>query len=161
MTLLESLISPITGPSDRILGGGGSAKVNTSGDLEIDGGLTNGALSNIKVADTELTAMSGATVTATNLIPAGAFIIGITARVTTEITGATTWDLGDGSDVDRWGAALALSAGTLVDPTDYTVAGFGQFSSASDVVLTANVSNFTAGAVRITVHYIDLTAPTS
>ena len=147
-------------PTFRISRGGGGVVVNADGSASFES-PSSGTKTNVKTATTELTGLTGASVTATGLIPAGAFIIGITARVTTAITGATTWDLGDGTDVDRWGAALALAAGTLVDPTDYTVAGFGQFSSASDVVLTANVANFTAGAVRITVHYLDLTPPTS
>lgn len=115
----------------------------------------------IKQATTELTGLTRATVTATDLIPAGSFLIGVTARVTTTITGATTFDIGDGTDVDRWGAAIALPAGTTSDITDFTASGFGQFGSANNVVLTANVANFTAGAVRLTAHYISLTAPTS
>ncbi len=122
---------------------------------------TNTAKTTIKQVSTELTGLTGASVTASNLIPAGSFIIGITARVTTTITGATTFDIGDGVDVDRWGAAIILPVGTTVDITDYTVAGFGQFATANDIVLTANVANFTAGAIRLTVHYIDLTAATS
>jgi len=121
----------------------------------------SGATLNIRSATTELTGMSGATVTATNLIPAGSFIYGTVIRVTALIEGATAFHIGDGSDADRWGASIALSAGTTTTVTDFTAAGFGQFSSANDVVLTATVSNFTAGAVRIVVHYIDLTAPTS
>lgn len=121
----------------------------------------NGATLNIRSATTQLTAMSGASVTATNLIPAGAFIYGVVLRVTTEITGASAFTVGDGTDVDRWGTGIALTAGTTTDVTDFVAAGFGQFSAANDVVLTATTANFTAGAVRLVVHYIDLTPPTS
>jgi hypothetical protein len=105
-------------------------------------------------------AMTGATVTATNLIPVG-FLIGITVRVTTLITGATTFDIGDGVDVDRWGAAIAVAAGTVTTIASYTANGFGQFGAVNNVVLTANGANFTAGAVRITAHYINPVAATS
>jgi len=136
----------------------------TGNNFDVRNDLANGQALTMKAATTTKTAMSGATVTATNLIPAGSMVIGITVRVTTLITGATTFDIGDGTDVDRWGAAIALAAGTTT-----TIANFTQdtdngpiyFPSATSVVLTANGSNFTAGAVRITVHYIDLTAPTS
>ena len=155
------MTAPELDPSTfRISRGGGGVAVNADGSASFES-PSNGVKTNVKTATTELTGLTGAAVTATNLIPAGAFILGITARVTTEIEGATTWDLGDGSDIDRWGAALALASGTLIDPTDYVATGFGQFSSANDVVLTANGANFTAGAVRLTVHYLDLTPPTS
>ena len=131
------------------------------GIVSIAGGGANGAKENIKVASIELTGLTGASVTAASLIPAGSFIVGVTIRVTTTITGATTFDIGDGTDVDRWGAAILLPAGTTTTIVDFTAAGFGQFAAANDVVLTANVANFTAGAVRITVHYADLTPATS
>ncbi len=121
----------------------------------------NGIGTNVKTATSEETAMSGAAVTASNLIPAGSFVLGVTVRVTTEIEGATTFTIGDGSDVDRWGTGIALAAGTTTTIADFTAAGFGQFVAANDVVLTATGSDFTAGAVRITVHYLDLTAATS
>ena len=104
--------------------------------------------------------MTGATVTAINLIPAGSFVIGVSIFVDTTITGATTFDVGDGVDVDRWGAAILLPSGTTTDITDYTADGFGQFATANDVVLTANGANFAAGAVTITIHYINVTAGT-
>jgi hypothetical protein len=120
-----------------------------------------GAKATLDVAETELTALSGATVTATNLIPAGSFVVGVNVRVTTLITGATSFNIGDGSDADRWGATIAVGAGTTTSIVNYTANGFGQFAAANNVVLTANGSNFTAGAVRITVYYVSLTAPTS
>lgn len=115
----------------------------------------------IEFVSIELTGLSGATVTATNLVPAGSFIIGVTIRVTTTITGATTFDVGDGSDVDRWGAAILLPAGTTTSIVDFTANGFGQFTTANNVVLTVNGADFSAGAIRITVHYINLVAATS
>lgn len=142
-------------------------RVDKTGDVAIIGNIAqqgaNVQKTIIQQATTELTGLAGATMTATNLIPAGSFVIGVSAKVTADITGASSWDLGDGVDVDRWGAgiALTLSPVTTVDITDFTASGFGQFASANDVVLTANVANFTAGAVRLTVHYISLTAPTT
>lgn len=120
--------------------------------------------SQIEFASTELTALSGGTATATNLIPAGSFLIGVTIRVTTTITGATTFDIGDGTDVDRWGAAILLPAGTTTSITDFTEIAPIQpqlFPTANNVVLTKNGADFSAGAVRITVHYFNLVAATS
>ena len=132
---------------------GNGGIVTTTGD--------NGSAVVLQTASTELTGMTGATVTATNLIPAASFIVGVTVRVTTTITGATTFTIGDGSDPDRWGAVIALSSGTTTTIADFTAAGFGQFATANDVVLTATGANFTAGAVRIIVNFFSLTAATS
>lgn len=119
----------------------------------------NGQASTVRQATTTLSAMSGATVTATNLIPANSIVLGVTLRVTTLITGATSFDIGDGSDVDRWGAAVAVAANTTSATATITSLPF--YAATTSVVLTANGSNFTAGAVRVTVHYMSTTAPTS
>ena len=91
----------------------------------------------VKTVTAELTSMSGATVTASSLVPAGSFILGVTVRVGTLIQGANSFDVGDGSDVNRWGASIAVAVDTVADITDFTADGFGQFTSANDVVLTA------------------------
>lgn len=127
----------------------------------VQSGGANGAIHSIETATEELTGLTGASVTTTALIPAGAMILGVATRVTTTITGATTFDVGDGTDVDAFGAAIALAAGTTTDLTDYTITAPPVNTAATEVVLTANGSNFTAGAVRIVVWYTVLTAPTS
>ncbi len=121
----------------------------------------NGQQLAIQTATTELVGLSGATATAASLIPGGSIVLGLTARVTTTITGATTFDIGDGTNVDAFGAAIALPSGTTSDTTDWTIATAPVYTAATSVVLTANGSSFTAGAVRVTVHYVSTTAPTS
>jgi hypothetical protein len=122
---------------------------------------------NIQHATIELTGLTGATATTSSLIPAGfipagSMVIGVTTRVNTLITGATSYDIGDGTDVDRWGATIAVALSTTSGPADYTDNTIQwQTAAAGDVVLTANGPNFSAGAVRITVAYISLTPPTS
>lgn len=114
----------------------------------------------IKVASTTKSAMSGATVTASNLIPAGSIVLGVNVRVVTEITGATTFTIGDGTDADRWGTGIALTVGTTTSTADITVTSVPIYAAATSVVLTATGSNFTAGAVNIEVHYINVSALT-
>lgn len=107
-------------------------------------------------------ALSGATVTLTGAIPAGCLLLGVTARVTTTITGATSWDLGiSGGDTDLFANDEALAAGTTTDISDYTAQPDCYYMAATDLLLTANGSNFTGGVVSVTVHYIDLTPATS
>lgn len=134
--------------------------VDFHGQWGTTGGVTNGQVINVRSAETALTGLSGATATATSLIPAGSLVLGVSCRVTTAITGATTFDVGDGSDVDAFGAAIAIALDTTTDLTDSTITAAPIYASATNVVLTANGSNFTGGAVRVTVHYMTITPAT-
>lgn len=100
---------------------------------------------------------SGATVTVAGLIPANSIVIGVTARVTTAITGATSFDIGDGTTANLFGDDVAVALNTT---SNNTIAPT-RYATATNVVLTANGGNFTAGAVRLTVHFLTLVAPTS
>ena len=88
-------------------------------------------------------------------------MLGVTVRVTTLIEGATSFEVGDGTDPDRWGTAIAVAATTTTTGTAFTITSVPFYAAATSVVLTANVSNFTAGAVRVSVHYMAFTAATS
>jgi hypothetical protein len=105
-------------------------------------------------ATATLTAMSGASVTATALIPDGAVVVGVTARVTTAITGATGFEIGTAGDPDRWGDITGTAVGTTSDNRDWTAGTIECFTAATDVVITAKTSDFTAGAMRVVVHYL-------
>lgn len=121
----------------------------------------NDQSTNVKTSSIELTALSGASVTAAGLFPDGVIRLGVSIHVTTTITGATSFDIGDGTDVDMFGAAIALSSGTTTNGSDATASPLAALLAAGDVVLTAVGSDFTAGAVRVVAHYLDITAPTS
>jgi hypothetical protein len=126
----------------------------------------NGQATNLKQATVSLSITAAATVTATNLIPAGSVVIGVTTRVTTAVTGDagfTGFSVGDGTDADRWGANLTPTINETSDGTDCTITSVPIYGAATSVVLTqVGGSTFSAGGVvRITVHYISLTAPTS
>jgi hypothetical protein len=143
--------------SEGVVIGSGTAG---SGTLTVEEEF--GASTTIQHVEIEVTGMSGASVTASSLIPAGVLVLGVSTRVTTAVTGASDFDIGDGVDVDRWGAGVAIGAGSTTDGTDFTDNTVSwTTASAGDVVLTANGSNFLTGAVRIVVTYMSLTAPTS
>lgn len=126
------------------------------------GGNVNAQALEIRVSTTEETGMTGATVTATNLIPAASLVLGVTVYVTTTIEGGSDFDIGDGTDPDAWGNGIAYASGTTSTIADFTVTTPAFYASATSVVLTQQgAGNFTAGACRITVHYINLTAATS
>jgi len=120
----------------------------------------NGAKITMKTATASVTC-SGATSTATSLIPAKAILIGVAVRVTTAITGATTFTIGDGSDADRWGTGIAIAVDTVTSESDATADPSGWSATALSVVLTATGSNFTAGVVRVTAFYHEYDGPTS
>lgn len=125
---------------------------------------TKSASMNIK-AVTANTTLSLASAT-TNLIniPAGALVLGVTARVTTTITAAlsTSWSLGTGAIANDFGSGLAFAAGTTVNGTNYVgFTGSQMYPSATALNAVLNTDAATAGAIRVVVYYVDTTAPTS
>jgi len=144
-------------------GGNLTAKViNAKAGDEAAGNV--GALTSVKSAIATVSSSAAATLTASNLIPAGCFLLGLTARITTGFgnsTGLTDFDVGDGVTQDRFANSLAIASGTTMDITNATVAPGGWFMTANNVVLTAVGGNFDAtGVIELIAHYIDLTAPT-
>jgi hypothetical protein len=118
----------------------------------------------ILVARTEV-AMTGGliTVTATGLRLAKKFIVGITGRVIVPCAGAAlgTANIGDGTDADRYGAALDLRiAGTTFDFSTSTATPYEWLASAGNIVFTGSAGVFSSGTVAVHVHYIELGAPT-
>lgn len=111
----------------------------------------------VKENSVTLTSMSGATVTATSFIPSGALVLGVTCVVDTLITGATSFDIGDGTDVDRWGNSIGVALATSTTSGDFTIPSPVYYGlTGSSVVLTANGSNFTAGAVTLKLYYMSM-----
>ncbi len=108
---------------------------------------------------------SGSTTdTTANLLPANSIIEAVVARVTTTITTATDWKLGDATIVGRFSAANAtMTAGTtqvgLVHVDLTTTSGPRQTSAAKLRVTTTGTPG--AGAIRITVFFRTFVPPTS
>ena len=110
---------------------------------------------NIATVRASLSSLSGASVTAAALIPAGAIVVGVTAKVVgTAITGATSWQLGTAADPDRFAASGGIAIGSTTDNRNWTSGALECFLVATDVILTANGSNFIGGSIYISVQYI-------
>jgi hypothetical protein len=110
---------------------------------------------------TELITLSGGagTYTATAFIPAGTILLALEGYVETILAGASlnTWDLGDGSDDDRFAAAKALIVGTTFGIADATGTKYPMVcTAAQDLVFTANAGVISSGAVRIAAYYLEL-----
>jgi hypothetical protein len=115
----------------------------------------------------------GDTTDSTIDLPANSFILSVTARVTTTIADvdSTTIQLGDPTTATRFNStASALTAGTTIvglnqlqGAISTDAAGPVQLSTAKVRITLAGGADNTpsAGAVRITIHYITLGAPTS
>jgi hypothetical protein len=108
---------------------------------------------------------SGATTDSTaDLLPANAIIEAVTARVTTTITTATDWSLGDATTAARFAAANStLTSGTTsvgLEHVDQTgAAGPKQTSAAKLRITTTGTPG--AGVIRVTVYYRKFVPPTS
>ena len=111
---------------------------------------------------TELHTLAAAATSDTTIqFPADSLAIGVGIRVTTEITGCATLDVGIAGATTRYGTGIALTAGTTnvspgtTNPSIYSAATPVRFSA------VGGGGAFTAGVVRINLYYIDMVAPTS
>ena len=154
--------------SDLVLRTSDANKLTVKGSGRINIDASSGAETSIYYASTTVASAAGPSITASSLIPAGSLVLGVTSYITTAFgvtNGLTSISIGDGSDVDRWGNAEAITLGADTDMTDFTGTQPAFFAAANNVVITGNgdgADEFDAtGTVRITVHYITLTAPTS
>lgn len=106
-------------------------------------------------------ALSGATASFAGAIPAGSVVVGVVARVTTAITGATSFSIGDGTTATAFGSNIAVASGTTTTNANWTLTAIPNYPSGANIVLTANGGNFTGGVVRVTVYYMSFGAPTN
>lgn len=125
-----------------------------------NGWLFNGQLKlAIKYAEATVVGAAAATITATNLIPAKSIVLGVNCRVLSTFSNAslTSFNIGDGTTANLWGATIPLTAGTKTSSADYTASGatLRWFGSANNVVLTGVGANFAAnGSARLEVIYL-------
>jgi hypothetical protein len=90
-------------------------------------------------------------------IPDRSIVLGVAARTTLAITGATSYGVGTASTPTQFGNLL----GVALNATNIGVIGPAGFYADSKVRVTANGGNFTAGKVRLIAYFMEMTAPTS
>lgn len=91
-----------------------------------------------------------------SIIPLGAFVVGVSSRVTTAGTNCTSFDLGVSGDTNQFGGTLAITQGSTSDNTDATATFANpQITAAEEIIVTANGGNCFDMVVAITVHYIN------
>lgn len=130
---------------------------------------SNLASFNIRSASELLTLNTGGTTTDTSTIslPANGLVLAITTRVTTTITTAVSFSVGDPTTAARFSASAGgMTAGSTRIGIDQwsgavtTLAAGPSQSSAAAIRITTN-ANPGAGAIRITMFYVNFTAPSS
>lgn len=129
----------------------------------------NGSTQNVAVIEELLTLDTGAGFTDSvgDLLPANSLILCVTARVTTSITTATAWKLGDATTTGRFAAdnatmtagATSIGFAHLQGAVSTDAAGPVQTAAAKLRVTTTGTPG--AGAVRLSVYYLQGVASTS
>ena len=123
---------------------------------------TSGTATEYGIAEVDHVLEAGPNAQTALFIPANAQVVGVTGRVTSEITGSlASWSLGvdDGaSNIDhiRYGQNLGLQLNSYVvgmtgAPTTYY--------SEIGLHLLANGGDFATGSVRLAAHYVTLVPP--
>jgi hypothetical protein len=123
------------------------------------GNAGNGQKAGLKMLS-ELTTIAAAAFTDTTIqIPAEAQVEFVTARVTVKPGGTDTFDYGVAGATDRYGTGISSNANTTAKGAK---AGVLYYAAAVAIRYTPNVvPSDTAGRIRTTIHYRDVTPPTS
>ncbi len=117
----------------------------------------NGAGMVQKVVEYDHIISSGATSSILSAIPASSVVVGVTGRVIADVTGSLSgFSLGVTGSINRYGSGLSLATGSWL--RGITGAPLTYYSD-EDLLLTAENGIFTAGTLRIAVHYWELLLP--
>ncbi len=118
----------------------------------------NGGRVTMRAKEEELT-LTGAYVETADaaFIPDRAIVLGVAARTTLAITGATSYGVGTASNAAQFGNLLGIA----LDTTNVGVIGPAAFYADTKVRVTANGGSFTAGKVRLVCYFLDMSAPSA
>jgi hypothetical protein len=114
-----------------------------------------GALS-LHAEEAEVT-LAGAAVTSPLVIANRRICLGVAARTTESITGATSYKVGIAGETGKFGDLLGIAAGS----TNIGIIGPSGFYADTAIIVTANGGNFTGGKVRLVLYTLGFTAPAS
>lgn len=131
------------------------AKRRATGDDPTAQGAS-GTLANLRIAE-EAVALDGTYTDTVATIPAGAILLAVACRVTTAISGTTSFSVGTADDTNMFADGLAIASGT----TSTGGVGAAVMPSATAVRLTPVSGSFTGGVVRVSMIYLHITPPTA
>jgi hypothetical protein len=140
-------------------GKSGSSAVGNYNDLSLNNAATGQAVTMHSL--TELTTIAAAASTDTAIeIPANALVYAVSVRVTVIIPDATTFDVGIAGATTRYGTGLAVAADTT-SPGTLDAVRYYAASTAIRLSMIGTPPAADTGRVRVTIHYIAVTPPTS
>lgn len=114
-----------------------------------------GARTGFRILEEEHVLASAATSDTVIQIPDRAIVHAVSVRVTSAVTGATSYDCGIAGETGKYGGTLGIAeASTNIGATGPTA-----FYADTAIRFTANGGNFTGGTIRVAIHYMALTAP--
>lgn len=118
----------------------------------------NGGRVTLRAKQEELT-LAGAFVETADaaFIPDRAIVLGVAARTTLAITGATSYAVGVAANATQFGDLLNIASGS----SNVGVIGPAGFYADTRVRVTANGGSFSGGKVRLVVYFFEMSAPTS
>ncbi len=153
------MLTPVTGwrafdeDADEFVTFNGVGWVSEPGGSSV--ASAHGAAINFHVLEGDHIFTSGATNETSFVLPDRAIVLGVTGRVLTALSGATTWSVGVAADGGRYGSGIGVSEGsTVLGPS-----GPVTYWADTPLLLTAAGSDFTGGVARLAVHYVTLTGP--
>jgi len=116
----------------------------------------NGGRVTLRAKEEELT-LTGAFVETADaaFLPNRSIVLGVAARTTLAITGATSYAVGIAANTTQFGDLL----GGALDSTNVGVIGPAAFYADTKVRVTANGGSFAAGKVRLIAYFLEMTAP--
>lgn len=160
---LDTGVARFAANQPSMVAGGIEAMRWTATQTKISGGSTHGSFANVQSVVQAHTLAASTSSVLTLGLPAGAFVLGVSALVTTAVGTATSWIIGTPADTNLWGAG-ANSTGITTSSTDYTATGavgIQGAGSTTDIVISAVGAAFSAGVIQVDVQYIDNDAPTA
>lgn len=115
-----------------------------------------GSTTGLGIIEATVSRLSGSAVTTSLVLPANALILGVTARVSTAVAGATGFALGIAGEPELFGAGSGPDTGTEA----VGVIGPRVLTTATPLVVTAKGGSFTGGGLQLACHTLTLGAPT-
>ncbi|MEM7619759.1 MAG: DUF2793 domain-containing protein [Pseudomonadota bacterium] len=116
----------------------------------------NQAFTNLDILEEEVS-VTGTFTETTIQIPNRGIVFCVSTRTTEAITGASSYDCGDGAVVNRYGGSLGIA----INSSNAGVIGPTAYYADTVIRLTANGGNFTGGKVRVAIHYMTCQVPQS